>query len=474
MRRYLWRALMIGLLAGLPTCAAAQAEPLYAGTSYPGMVYQYQGGTTWDAISPSLGDAVLCLAEYEGSLYAGTVSWGETGEAEYSGGRVYRHDGDGEWAVVGDNMDSEVSALVVYHGQLHAGTSTWGGHLYRYDGGTTWTLVADAPGWEGVSAMWVHTDGYLYLGDCHWDYLGRYQGGSFRLLADLNGGGVWDFSAYSRALYAATYLGRVYRSADGLEWDMVFDYDQNHLLNLWEMEQFDGFLYLGDEGGRLRRMNRAGTTYSVWTAPTSLISMVADGRDGLYVGTGTEAHGGDGAPGGVVYRYEGAGDPQPISGVLGEGVQCLFMPHTFPDIRREHWASEEIESCQVAGIVGGYPDGHFSPTRAVTRAQMAVFLARALLGGDENVPGGPASPTYPDVDTDHWAYKYVECISDNSIAQGFGDGTFHPEYLVTREQMAVFIARAMCGGIGQVPDEPCSEDPFPGTSIPPPSALATR
>ncbi len=30
--------------------------------------------------------------------------------------------------------------------------------------------------------------------------------------------------------------------------------------------------------------------------------------------------------------------------------------------------------------------------------------------------------------------------------------------------MAIYIARVMCGGIGQVPIEPCSEPPFPDVS----------
>jgi hypothetical protein len=156
-----------------------------------------------------------------------------------------------------------------------------------------------------------------------------------------------------------------------------------------------------------------------------------------------EATGGFGAPVGVVYRYDGVGDPELISGMLGQGVQCLFMPYTFPDIRGEHWAYEEIESCREANILGGYLDGHFQPIWAVTRAQMAVFISRALMGGDDNVPDGPVSPSYPDVDSDYWAYKYIECTTDNSIAQGFNDGSYHPEREVTRDQMAVFVARAM-------------------------------
>ena len=39
------------------------------------MVYAYQGGTDWTAISPSLGDAVLDIINFNGTLYAATMSY---------------------------------------------------------------------------------------------------------------------------------------------------------------------------------------------------------------------------------------------------------------------------------------------------------------------------------------------------------------------------------------------------------------
>jgi len=51
---------------------------------------------------------------------------------------------------------------------------------------------------------------------------------------------------------------------------------------------------------------------------------------------------------------------------------------TFPDVAPGYWAFQEIEALAASGITTGYPDGTFRPTAAVTRAQMATFLARAL------------------------------------------------------------------------------------------------
>jgi hypothetical protein len=51
---------------------------------------------------------------------------------------------------------------------------------------------------------------------------------------------------------------------------------------------------------------------------------------------------------------------------------------TFPDVDPSYWAFQEIEALAASGITTGFPDGTFRPTNAVTRAQMATFLARAL------------------------------------------------------------------------------------------------
>jgi hypothetical protein len=115
------------------------------------------------------------------------------------------------------------------------------------------------------------------------------------------------------------------------------------------------------------------------------------------------------------------------------------------------WAFSEIEACLAAGIVSGYPDGTYRPTLEVTRDQMAVYISRALAGGDSLVPTGPETATFPDVPADYWAFKYVEYAVSNGVVEGYGDGTYLPAEVVTRDQMAVFVARAIAGGDGAVP-----------------------
>ncbi len=83
-----------------------------------------------------------------------------------------------------------------------------------------------------------------------------------------------------------------------------------------------------------------------------------------------------------------------------------------------------------------------------------TLLARAVAGGDTAVPSGPATPSFSDVPDDHWAYKHVEYCVDVGIATGYPGNTYRPDEVVSRGQMAVYVARAIATPTGDagVPD----------------------
>ena len=63
---------------------------------------------------------------------------------------------------------------------------------------------------------------------------------------------------------------------------------------------------------------------------------------------------------------------------------------------------------------------------------------RRVVLGALGLPG----TTFPDVTDTYWAYKHIEYCVENGVVQGYEDGLYHPEIVVTRDQMAVYIARA--------------------------------
>ena len=202
-------------------------------------------------------------------------------------------------------------------------------------------------------------------------------------------------------------------------------------------------------------------TYELWsvegnTASATLIDRW--GLDAVPIATGTTVP--------VAGTYTFALNPPftvtaPPMTTDGTGLQCgwilsdgssLIMTDIatanivisrFPDIQPGTpgaWARTFIEHCasRVPLIVQGYPNGLFGPTGVVSRDQMAVFLRNTLA----LTPTSPATPTFGDVDTDYWAYSDIETLYEAGIVQGYGDGNYHPEYSVSRGQMAVFIANA--------------------------------
>jgi len=131
------------------------------------------------------------------------------------------------------------------------------------------------------------------------------------------------------------------------------------------------------------------------------------------------------------------------------GFEDIFLRDrlSFEDVPLNHWAFYEVGACNMAGIVQGYPDGLYRPDTTITRDQMAVYIARALSGG--NVPTGPVEATFPDVSADHWAYDEIEYAAADNVVQGYDDGKYHPDWNLNRGQMAVFIARSVVTPTGE-------------------------
>jgi hypothetical protein len=101
-----------------------------------------------------------------------------------------------------------------------------------------------------------------------------------------------------------------------------------------------------------------------------------------------------------------------------------------------------IERLAAADVIGGFPDGRFRASASVTRGQMATFLAGVLDELDVPSTRGQAGGGFSDVTgTTHAAA--IERAAALGIATGFADGTFRPGALVTRAQMASFLARTL-------------------------------
>jgi len=113
---------------------------------------------------------------------------------------------------------------------------------------------------------------------------------------------------------------------------------------------------------------------------------------------------------------------------------------TFSDLTGlEHWAQQAIAQAAAAGVVSGYPDGSFGPEGAITRAEMAAMIAKALgLPTDAYVTTAFAD----DADIPAWAKNAAESIRQLGIVIGRGDNSFVPDEAATRAEAALMLLRA--------------------------------
>ena len=132
-----------------------------------------------------------------------------------------------------------------------------------------------------------------------------------------------------------------------------------------------------------------------------------------------------------------------------------------------HWAWAQIAQCSATAtessnfIVQGYGDDTYQPAWEVTRAQMAVFIARAAGYTDEiDIPLDDDDNPYrwvsfKDVPTSYWAFNEIERCVLNEVVKGYADyfeeedltpekdtDAYLPGNVVDRGQMAVYISRA--------------------------------
>ncbi|MBQ7793089.1 MAG: S-layer homology domain-containing protein, partial [Clostridia bacterium] len=110
---------------------------------------------------------------------------------------------------------------------------------------------------------------------------------------------------------------------------------------------------------------------------------------------------------------------------------------TFNDLEGAVWAAEAIEYLAEKGIVSGYEDGTFRPNDTLTREAFTKMLVDA-----KGLLDSTAECDYTDVTADFWAYRYIASAKNNAIVSGMGDGTFGTGLSVTRQDMAVMLARA--------------------------------
>jgi hypothetical protein len=108
----------------------------------------------------------------------------------------------------------------------------------------------------------------------------------------------------------------------------------------------------------------------------------------------------------------------------------------FKDVDSSTTHGRNIATIYRAGITKGCAPDRFCPQSLVTRAEMASFMARAF-----DVP--PARSPFPDVNHQSTHADAIGGLAAAGISNGYSDGTYKPAQHVTRAEMALFLNRAL-------------------------------
>ncbi|MFD2117571.1 endo-alpha-N-acetylgalactosaminidase family protein [Paenibacillus yanchengensis] len=123
----------------------------------------------------------------------------------------------------------------------------------------------------------------------------------------------------------------------------------------------------------------------------------------------------------------------------------LYYVGQFTDIDNLDWAKTEITYLEARGIIEGVSPQSFKPDAAVTRAELVTMMMRAVDWSDLPIPSTQTNSTLPfqDVASGKWYTDAIKQAVERGIIQGITADYFGVQEEITREQLAVIIARTL-------------------------------
>ncbi|WP_410495216.1 S-layer homology domain-containing protein [Cellulosilyticum sp. ST5] len=126
-----------------------------------------------------------------------------------------------------------------------------------------------------------------------------------------------------------------------------------------------------------------------------------------------------------------------INSLTNSTYTVIWNPVTFKDVEK-HWAKDYVNDVGSRLIDDGVGNGNFAPNRAITRAEFASMIVKAL-----GLKGTNSSEKFGDVHKEDSYYDYIYTAYEYGILNGYSNGNFGSQDLITREQAMTMLAKAM-------------------------------
>jgi hypothetical protein len=115
----------------------------------------------------------------------------------------------------------------------------------------------------------------------------------------------------------------------------------------------------------------------------------------------------------------------------------------FADVAPTDYYYAAINALAQSGITAGCGNNGYCPQQDVTRDDMAIFIVRAIYGGDNFTYS--STPYFTDVQPGYFAFKWIQKLYELGVTAGCSSNMYCPTEVVTRDQMAIFITRTRLG-----------------------------
>ena len=121
----------------------------------------------------------------------------------------------------------------------------------------------------------------------------------------------------------------------------------------------------------------------------------------------------------------------------------LFSADVSAEDISTHWSYENFMYAKDKGFIQGDQHGHLNPDKSITRAEFATTIVKAMkLQLPETVEKATIK-SFNDVHSNDWFFNEVSVATYYGLIEGDELGNFNPTDLVTREEMAVILRRAV-------------------------------
>ncbi len=130
----------------------------------------------------------------------------------------------------------------------------------------------------------------------------------------------------------------------------------------------------------------------------------------------------------------------------------------FNDVEKAIWYEKAVETLASMGIITGY-NGSFRPGDFISRDEFTAIAMRFAI-----LTGGKAS--FSDVSSADWAYSYIMSAAEYGWINGYTDGTYKPEALITRAEVVTIVNNMLGRSAGKdyIDTQPANLKIFPDAS----------